>query len=108
MARRKLDKELRYYRMAGKEKKPTQGLLRKVRQVLGVPVADLAREMEVNRSVIFRLEEREKLGTISLLSMSRAARAMGCKVVYAVIPEKGETLEEMAELRKWRKRLGAG
>ena len=41
-ARRSLDKELRFYRMAGREKNPTQELLRRVRQVLGVPVAEVA------------------------------------------------------------------
>ena len=35
LAQRKLDKELRLYRRAGKEKHPTQKLLRTVRQALG-------------------------------------------------------------------------
>jgi transposase-like protein len=61
-ARRKLDEELRFYRLAGKEKHPTQELLRRVRQVLGVPVAEVARELGVNRSVIFRLEQSEGRG----------------------------------------------
>jgi hypothetical protein len=41
LARRKLDEELRFYRQAGKEKHPTRELLRRVRQVLGVPVAEV-------------------------------------------------------------------
>jgi hypothetical protein len=31
---------------------------------------------------------------------------MNCKVVYAVIPHDGKTLEEMADRRKWSKLLG--
>ncbi|MGA3264321.1 MAG: hypothetical protein ABSC47_09785 [Terracidiphilus sp.] len=108
LARRKLDKELRFYRLAGKEKNPTQNLLRRVRQVLGVPVAEVARGAGVNRSVIFRLEESEARGTISLQSMTRVAGAMDCKVVYALVPDDGGTLEEMAERRKWGKLLGIG
>jgi transcriptional regulator with XRE-family HTH domain len=105
-ARKSLDKELRFYRMAGREKNPTQELLRRVRQVLGVPVAEVAKALKVNRSVIFRLEQSEARGTISMRAMSRVANAMGCKVVYAVIPCDGQTLEEMADRQRWIKLLG--
>jgi hypothetical protein len=29
------------------------------------------------------------------------AQAMGCKVVYGIVPEGGKTLEELAERRLW-------
>jgi hypothetical protein len=96
------------YRLAGKEKYPTRELLRRVRQVLGVPVAEVAQALGVNRSVIFRLEQSERRGTISLRAMTRVANAMNCKVVYAVIPRDGKTLDEMADRRKWSKLLGVG
>ena len=108
LARRKLDKELRFYRRAGKEKNPTRELLRTVRQVLGVPVTEVARKAGVNRSVVFRLEESEARGTIALRSINRIANAMDCKVVYALIPRDGGTLEEMADRRKWGKYFGIG
>ena len=108
LARRRLDRELRFYRQADKEKHPTPELLRIVRQALGLKVAEVARGARVNRSVIFRLEESERRGTISLRAMARMAEAMGCKVVYAVIPKEGQTLEGMAERRKWERILGAG
>jgi transcriptional regulator with XRE-family HTH domain len=106
-ARMRLDNELRYYRLAGREKRPTQQLLRRVRQVLGLRSAELAREVGVNRSVLFRLEESEGRGTISLNAMTRVAQAMGCKVVYAVIPKNGPTFQEMVERKKWTKLLAA-
>jgi len=106
-ARMRLDHELRYYRLAGREKRPTQQLLRRVRQVLGLRSADLAREVGVNRSVLFRLEDSEARGTISLNAMTRVAQAMGCKVVYAVTPRNGLTLQEMVERKKWTKVLAA-
>jgi transcriptional regulator with XRE-family HTH domain len=107
LARRRLDTELRYYRLAGREKRPTQELLRRVRQVLGLRSAEVARVLGVNRSVLFRLEGSEARRTISLRAMSRVAGAMDCKVVYAIIPRDGTTLEEMAERRKWARRFGA-
>jgi transcriptional regulator with XRE-family HTH domain len=104
-ARKKLDKELRYYRIAAKDEHPTQELLRTVRQLLGVPVEEIARELKVSKSVVFRLEASERRGRITFKSMTRVATAMGCKMVYALIPRDGGTLEEMAERRKWSRLL---
>ena len=60
--RRELDEELRYYRMAAKQKNATDNLLRAVRQVMGIPMKEIAQKMGVNRSVIFRMEKREEQG----------------------------------------------
>jgi transcriptional regulator with XRE-family HTH domain len=95
-----LDEELRFYRQASRQENPTQELLRRVRQVMGIPVAEMARELKVNRSGVFRLEQSEGRGTISLNSMDRVAQAMGCKLVYGIIPIDGKTMGEMAEWRK--------
>jgi transcriptional regulator with XRE-family HTH domain len=106
LARRKLDRELRFYRLAAKEKNPTQDVLRAVRQALGIPMGEIARALKTNPSVIFRLERSQTRETISVRSMGRVAEAMGCKVVYALVPRGGETLEELAERRWWKKELG--
>lgn len=107
LARKKLDKELKYYQWAGREKKPTQGLLRAVRLALNIPVAEMLRELDVNASVLFRLEQSERRGTISLKGAGRVAQAMGCQLIYAVVPSDGKTLEDLAEKRLWAKVLGA-
>jgi transcriptional regulator with XRE-family HTH domain len=76
--------------------------------VLGVPVTEVARKVGVNRSVVFRLEQSEARGSMTLRSMTRIAKALDCKVVYALIPRDGGTLEEMADRRKWGKYFGVG
>jgi hypothetical protein len=101
LARKRLDMEMRPYRRAGRDKNPTNGLLRAVRHVLRIPVKEIAAKMGVNRSVVFDLEAREPKNTINLNSMSRMAEAMGCKVVYGIVPIGGKTLEELAEERLW-------
>ena len=108
LARRRLDVELRSYRRAGMAKNPTNELLRAVRQALRVPVAEIAQKMGGNRSAVFDLEGREPRNTITLRSMSRMAGAMGCKVVYGIVPKGGKTLEELAEERLWASVLGTG
>lgn len=106
LTRRRLDFEMRSYRQAGKAKNPTNDLLRAVRQALHIPVAEVAGKMGVNRSAVFELEAREVKNTISLRSMSRMAQAMGCKVVYGIVPAGGKTLVELAEERLWASVLG--
>jgi predicted DNA-binding mobile mystery protein A len=108
LARKRLDVEMRPYRQAGREKNPTNGLLRAVRQALRIPVPEIAAKMGVNRSVVFDLEAREPKNTITLKSMSRMAEAMGCMMVYGIVPVGGKTLDELAEERLWASLLGVG
>lgn len=61
----------------------------------------------MNRSAVFELEAREVKNTISLRSMSRMAQAMGCKVVYGIVPEGGKKLEDIVEERLWKALLEA-
>jgi transcriptional regulator with XRE-family HTH domain len=101
LVRKRLDVEMRPFRNAAKEKKPTNGLLRAVRQTLHVPVAEIAEKMGVCKSVVLDLEAREPKNTVTLKSMSRMAQAMGCKVVYGIVPNGGKKLEDLAEERFW-------
>lgn len=77
-----------------------------MRQALGIRAVDLAQELGVNRSVLFRLEQSDKKGTISLKALERVAQAMGCTVVYSIVPRGGETLEELAASRRWQEKMG--
>ena len=77
LTRKKLDLEMRSYRQAGRQKNPTNGLLRAVRQVLGIPAAEIAEKIGVARTGVFDIEISELRNTITLKSMSRMAQAMG-------------------------------
>jgi predicted DNA-binding mobile mystery protein A len=99
LLRKKLDREMRYYRLAGREKDPTNGLLRAVREALRIPFKEISERMGVERSGLIGLEGREETGSITLRSLGRMAEAMGCKVVYGLVPLNGKTLEELAEER---------
>jgi predicted DNA-binding mobile mystery protein A len=50
--------------------------------------ADLAARMHVTQSSVSRLERSEKLNTARLDTLARAADAMDCDLVYAVVPRK--------------------
>ena len=103
--REKLDKEQRFFRIAGKNASYYPHWLRRVRGALGVHATDMARELGVNASVIYRLEGSEDKKSISLNSLEKAAGAMDCKVVYAIVPRAGKTLLELAERQRWRRKL---
>jgi transcriptional regulator with XRE-family HTH domain len=98
---RKLDAEMRPFRIAGRRKGATKGLLRMVRVALNVPMKEIAGRMEVVRSVAFALEKGEMKSSIMLRSLERMAAAMECKVVYGIVPRDGKTLEQLAEVRIW-------
>jgi len=103
---KKLDKEMRHYRFAAREENPTNELLRTLRKVLRVPMKEMAGKMGIVESTLYQLEGREGTGSITLRALGRVAEAMGCKVVYGVVPANGKTLEELAEERLWRDVLG--
>ncbi len=105
MEQRRLDEMLRYFRLARKHKLYHSGWLRTVRQALGIPMAELAKKLGVNSSVIFRMEQREAKRKVSLMTLERMAEAMGCELVYAIVPRWGKTLVELAEYRAWEKRF---
>lgn len=66
--------------------KPAQGWLRTVREALNMPQRELARRLGIAQPSVQALERREVKGTITLESLERAADALGCDLVYALIP----------------------
>ena len=71
---------------------PPQGWIAVVRDALGMSVRDLGHRMGTSGQRVARLEHDEVRGVIQLSSLERAAAAMNCHVVYALIPN--EPLEE--------------
>jgi predicted DNA-binding mobile mystery protein A len=65
---------------------PPEGWLRTVRKALGMSGAQLAKRMGVTRARVAQAEHAELSGGTTLKSMHAAAAAMGCRFVYAVVP----------------------
>ncbi len=59
--------------------------------------AQLARRLGVSQPRAVNLEKAERPGSITLGSLERAAEALDCWLVYALVPRK--PLEELAEER---------
>lgn len=85
---RHLDKKLLGLRPLAKTARPPKGWLRAIRNALGMTTAQLARRMGVTQPRIIELEQSEVSGSVTLHSLQRAAEALGCRVVYALVPDR--------------------
>jgi predicted DNA-binding mobile mystery protein A len=61
--------------------------------------AQLAKRLGVSQPRIVELEQSEVSGRVTLHTLQRAAEALGCRVVYALVPEEplAETVRTRAE-----------
>lgn len=79
---------------------PPSGWVKAIRGSLGITIRQLADRMGVGHGSISQLEKREPKKKVTLEILERAAAAMDCKLVYAIIPrEAGTTLEDIIERR---------
>jgi len=107
VAQRELDRELRPFLTARRVYRPLGGWLRTVRKALGVSATAMAKDLRVSPSAIFQMERAEWKDKISLRGLEKAARAMSCKVVYAVVPYQGNFESQATENVKrlaWRQK----
>jgi predicted DNA-binding mobile mystery protein A len=79
---------------------PSEGWMRTARKALGMSGAQLAKRMGVTRARVAQAEHAELSGGATLKSMQTAAEAMGCRLVYAIVPEKRIEDVIMAQARK--------
>jgi len=96
--RRQLDQSLRNLKHVDM---PDYGYIREVREALEMSTYQLAERMGVRQSTVTGLEESERSKSITLRSLEHAASALGCKVVYALVPDKSleEAVQDQARLR---------
>lgn len=65
---------------------PSRGWLRAIREALGMTGKQLGERLGVVPSRITALEQAEVTGKTTLNSLREAAEAMGCTLVYAIVP----------------------
>lgn len=75
--------------------RPVGGWLRAVRQASGRSLKSVAENLKLSPQAIHQFEKSEAAGAISLRQLEAVAGAMGCRVVYTLIPREG-TLADLA------------
>ncbi len=87
-ARRQLDARIERLRPFASDARPNRGWIRAVREALGMSTTELAARMGVGQSRIPALEKGEVSGSIKLDSLHRAADALDCELLYALVPRR--------------------
>lgn len=92
-----LDAKLSTLSFGKQEDIPSRGWVRAIRQALGMSTVQMARRLNVSQPRITALEKAEMNRTLTLESLEKAAEALECSVVYALIPR--NTLTQIVEER---------
>ncbi|CAN5485382.1 mobile mystery protein A [soil metagenome] len=98
LRRRQLDHSLVAFKSISR---PARGYVREIREALEMSSRQLAERMGVSQSSVMDLENSECRGTVTINTLEKAASAMGCRVVYALVPEASleETINQQAHRR---------
>jgi predicted DNA-binding mobile mystery protein A len=96
-ARRSLDRRLNQLREHQAFERPPRGWIRAIRNALGMTSAQLAKRLGVVQSRVTAMEQAEMRQTLTLASLAKAAQAMDCQLVYALVPR--EPLEKLVKNR---------
>jgi predicted DNA-binding mobile mystery protein A len=96
---KQLEARLQLWKRVREDPSPAQGWVAAIRETLGMSVGQLASRMGITPAAVVQLEHREVEGRVTLESLRKAADAMDCDVVYALVPRTSlwNTLERQAE-----------
>ena len=84
-----MSKKLRKFPKHAEAHVPPTGWLRAIRLATGMPATYPAKKLGLTQQGFDALEKSEAAGAITLKSLKRAADAMGCDLVYAIVPRGG-------------------
>ena len=97
VARKQLDKRLNLIQTIDIFARPSRGWIKAIREAIGMTTAQLAKRLGVSQPRVLGIEKAEVSGSIKVESLERAARALDCRLVYALVPRK--PLESLVEDR---------
>ncbi|MEI3807502.1 mobile mystery protein A [Agrobacterium sp. CCNWLW32] len=96
-ARGRLDERLQPLQPVDRFRAPPKGWIRALRDALGMTGAQLGTRIGVRPQTVESIEKSEAAGTIQLNTLRRAAEALDCTLVYALVPN--SSLETVIEAR---------
>ena len=98
--RQRLDERLLSLKPIDRFIPPPKGWLRAIRDALSMTGVQFARRLGVRPQSVETLEKSEANGTIQLKTLRRAAEALDCTLVYALVPNR--SLEEAMRERAYK------
>jgi predicted DNA-binding mobile mystery protein A len=106
LARAQLDKRLNTLPEPESLARPPRGWIKAIREALGLTSRQFAKRLGVSQPRVIEIEGAEVSGAVTLDSLQRAANALECRLVYALVPRRPlQTLVEERAEQLARKRL---
>ena len=96
-ARQRLDERLLALKPKDRFRAPPKGWVRAIRDALGMNGVQFAKRLGIRPQSVEALEKSEAEGTIQLKTLRRAAEALDCTLVYALVPN--TSLEDAIDAR---------
>jgi predicted DNA-binding mobile mystery protein A len=96
-ARKNLDKRLSLLPNTDALARPPRGWIRAIREALGMTTTQLAERLGIAQPSAIGLEKAEASKAITIATLERAARALDCTLVYALVPR--QPLEAIVQER---------
>ncbi len=87
-ARKQIDKRLNIIQNSEGLARPVRGWIRAIREALGMTTAQLGKRLGIRQASVVGLEKSEASKSITLETLERAAHALDCRLVYALVPRK--------------------
>lgn len=105
-SRSHLDERFRELGPAMRYIPPVRGWIKAVRGALGMTTEQLAKRLGVKQPSVVNMEQSEAKGAITLATLRRAAEALDCTLVYALVPNQPleKTVRERARAFERRRR----
>jgi predicted DNA-binding mobile mystery protein A len=85
-ARQRLDERLLALKPEERFRAPPKGWVRAIRDALGMTGVQFAKRLHIRPQSVEALEKSEADGAIQLKTLRRAAEALDCTLVYALVP----------------------
>lgn len=96
-ARQRLDERLQPLKPLDRFRPPPKGWVRAIRDALGMTGVQFASRLKIRPQSVEALERSEATGAIQLKTLRRAAEALDCTIVYALVPN--SSLEDAVRAR---------
>ena len=97
-----LDRALSVFAQARQSERPRSGWLSAIREAQGIPLREVAKTLAVTPQAVQKLQISEANEAISLKRLRAAAEAMGCELVYALLPRSGTLTDAVQDAQRQR------
>lgn len=101
IAQQQLDRRFNKIKQLACLTPPPRGWIKAIREAIGMTTAQYARRLGVSQPRAVAIEKAELSGAITLDSLTKAAHALDCHLVYVLIPKRPltELVKERAYLK---------